>query len=226
MNNVSATILTCNTAFLGQAVLAAQKGGAASLHVDITDGKYCGNYSFGPKTIADLKEVVDIPVEVHFELYDPQYYIDIMAEAGADIITIQSDSCPAPIRTLQRIRALGKQAGLGFSPACGLEMLPYLAPHIDHLILLAVEPGFGGQKLQESIYQKIRDAREILAKAGADDVVISVDGGLRDENVEKLLRCGVNRLIVGSAVFSHNRITEEEIQEGIQFYKNHPAWNA
>ncbi len=219
MHKVAATILTCNNAFLGQAVLAAQRGGADQLHVDIIDGRYASNFSFGPKTISDLKEVVDIPIEVHFELYDPQYYIDMFAEAGADMMTIQMDGCACPIQAVSRVKRLGKQVGVGLKPTERVESIEYIAHHLDYLIMMSVEPGFGGQKLEESIYTKISAAKKMFAEQGLA-IPIYIDGSVNKETAPKLLACGADVLIVGSSVFSSNKITDEEIEAGIQHFKN------
>lgn len=219
MHKVAATILTCNNAFLGQAVLAAQRGGADQLHVDIIDGKYASNFSFGPKTIADLKEVVHIPIEVHFELYDPQYYIDMFAQAGADMITVQTDGCACPIQAVKRIKSLGLKAGMGLKPTERVESIEYIAHHLDYLIMMSVEPGFGGQTLEESIYSKIREAKKMFERQGLD-IPIYVDGSVNRQTAPKLLESGADVLIIGSSVFSSNSVTDEEIEQGIRYYRS------
>ena len=219
MHKVAATILNCNNAFLGQAVLAAQRGGADQLHVDIIDGKDASNFSFGPKTIADLKEVVHIPIEVHFELYDPQLYIDMFAQAGADMITVQMDGCACPIQAVRRVKDLGLKAGIGLKPTERVESIEYIAHHLDYLIMMSVEPGFGGQKLEESIYAKIRLAKKMLLEQGLD-IPIYIDGSVNKETAPKLLKSGADVLIVGSSVFSGNNITDQQIEKGIRYYRS------
>jgi len=219
MSKVAASILTCNLAYLGADVLAAQAGGADYLHVDIIDGKYAGNYSFGPKTVQDLKAVADIPIEVHLELFDPQHYVGLFADAGADMITIQRDSCNCLIRALKMIRSYGKQAGLAFSPADGVGDIKYLLPHIDYIVLLSVEPGFGGQKMEESIYEKLAELKAILREYGRD-IPVFVDGGVNRETAPKLVEAGADVLIVGSAVFPPGSdSTGAEIGERVQWFK-------
>jgi ribulose-phosphate 3-epimerase len=219
MHKIAASILTCHNAYLGQAVLAAQKGGADQLHVDIIEGKYANNFSFGPKTVSDLKEIVDIPIDVHFELYDPQLYIDTFAQAGADMIAIQLDGCACPIQALKKIKDYGLKAGMGLKPNQHVEELEYVAHHLDYVILMSVEPGFGGQKFEEAVYGKIRKAKQMFRELGLD-IPIYIDGGVNAERVPKLLECGADVLITGSSIFSHNGITEQEIVEKVQMLKN------
>lgn len=219
MNKVSASILTCNFAQLGQDVLAAQKGGAHSLHVDIVDGIYADNFSVGPKTVADLKEVVSIPIHVHFELFEPIRYIDMFADAGADSIAIQMDSCACPIRSLNLIRNRGMQTGLGIAPKERVEQAEYLMDYLDYIILMTVEPGFGGQKFGEFIYEKIHETKALMEKLGLD-LPIYVDGGVSEATAKKLLREGADVLICGSSVFYSNEATPEEIEQRVSYFKD------
>ena len=218
MHKVAATILTCNNAFLGQAVLAAQRGGADQLHVDIIDGKYASNFSFGPKTIADLKEVVHIPIEVHFELYDPQYYIDMFAQAGADMITVHVEACKHLHRTIQVIKSYGVKAGVVLNPATSLSAAEEILSEVDMVLLMSVNPGFGGQKYIDTVTDKVRRLRRMISERNLD-VDIEVDGGVTLDNVEMLIHAGANIFVAGSAVYKGS--VEDNVKGFLEVFKKY-----
>ena len=167
MAKVSASILSCDQLYLGQQVLEAQRAGANLLHVDVMDGVYVENLTFGPQLVRELKAAVSIPVSVHLELLQPERYLRMFADAGADLLTFQLDACPNPIHFLKEIRAAGMKAGVGIGPAYGVEQLKYLLHHMDWLILMSVEPGYGGQRFEKSVFEKLRRARELMEEVAA-----------------------------------------------------------
>lgn len=204
---VSISVLGCDQTRIGEQVLLAQGAGADYIHVDVMDGVYVENLSFGPALVADLKRISNVPVSVHLELLHPERYLSMFAKAGADVLTFQMDACPNPIHFIQEIKKTGMKAGVGIGPSYGVEKLKYLLHHIDWLILMSVEPGYGGQRFEESIYEKLEQMKKLMAETGYQ-IPVSVDGGVNEINGKKLVETGADILIAGSYVFGSGQIEE------------------
>lgn len=207
MAKVSASILACDHTRIGEQVAEAERAGADIIHVDVMDGVYVENLSFGPQIVVDLKKMTDLPISVHFELLRPETYLPMFLKAGADYITFQLDTCRNPIHMLREIRRGGAKAGLGIGPAYCVENLPYLLEHIDGLILMSVEPGYGGQPFEEAVYEKVRRVRKLM-EIREIQVPISVDGGVNEKRGRRLIEAGADILVAGTAIFQEGSVAE------------------
>ena len=207
MTRISASILACNFAYLADEVRKAEDAGVHSIHIDIMDGRYVENITFGPQLITDLKAITSLPMEVHLEMFEPDRYLDMFAKAGSDRLVVQRDCCSNPIRTMNRIRELGMEAGIAVNPADDVSLLTYLLNYIDFIIIMSVEPGFGGQNFEESSIEKIRKLKQIMFDQGLN-IPIAVDGGINVNIAERLRLEGVDILVVGSGLFKTKNLSE------------------
>jgi ribulose-phosphate 3-epimerase len=199
--------------------VAANDAGVDFVHIDVVDGAYCGNFSFGPKTVSDLKRLSKAPVEAHLEMYDPQCYLDIFFEAGPDMVTIQSDSSACVLRTLEAIKRKGINAGIGFNSSVTIDQIKYYIAHADYVVLLCVEPGFGGQAMNPCIYEKVRAVRDFVDREGIATQIF-IDGGVNEETGAALLECGADVLIVGSGIFTGDDILRDDIVANVRRFKS------
>jgi ribulose-phosphate 3-epimerase len=210
---ISPSLLSADMGGLRRCALEAQKGGADSLHIDLMDGHYCHNFSFGISLVQVLKEDIDLPLVVHLEIDNPDEFIDDFAASGSDAIIVQEDTCANLPRTIESIRSKGVKAGVGINPDRGFERIeasPWVLEQIDLLLVLAGYPGFGGQRLSPVAFEKAERAFKLRKESGAD-FDIGVDGGVNRKTVPGLVRSGVNYLIAGSAVFGSPHIANNVI---------------
>jgi ribulose-phosphate 3-epimerase len=198
---LSPSILSADFMRLGEEVAMLERGGADFLHVDIMDGNFVPNITIGPPVVAALRKVTSLPLDCHLMIADPDRYLEDFARAGATYITVHVEACLHLHRTIQRIRQLGCRPGVTLNPATSLSTLEEILPYVDLVLLMSVEPGFGGQSFIPSLYRRATKLREMLNEAGREDCLIEADGGVKLENIGEVFASGVDVVVSGSGVF-------------------------
>ncbi|MDW8104408.1 MAG: ribulose-phosphate 3-epimerase [Armatimonadota bacterium] len=217
---IAPSLLSADFANLGQAARAAREAGAELLHFDVMDGVFVPNITFGPQTVQALRHHSDALFDVHLMIVQPERYIEQFARAGADIITVQAEACVHLQRTLAQIREFGARAGVALNPATPLSAIEYVIPDIDLLLVMTVNPGFGGQQFIPEMLRKIARARAMLDEAGSD-AWLEVDGGINGQTTPLVVRAGARVLVAGTSVFGH----PEGVRAGVEELRQ-AAWEA
>ncbi|MBR2257697.1 MAG: ribulose-phosphate 3-epimerase [Blautia sp.] len=194
------SILSADFRKLGEEVSSAANAGAQYIHIDVMDGMFVPSISFGMPVIRSIRPVTDAVFDVHLMVQDPERYVEEFARLGADLITVHAEATKHLDRTLQQIHSLGKKTGVALNPATPLSVLDHVLYQTDMVLLMTVNPGFGGQKYIEPMTEKIRTLRERLLREGRE-IDIEVDGGINEQTARIVLEAGANVLVMGSAVF-------------------------
>ncbi len=197
---IAPSILSADFAALGAAVAAAEAGGADLIHVDVMDGHFVPNLTIGPPVVAALHRVTGLPLDVHLMITDPDRYIDRFADAGAAAISVHVETTPHLHRTLGHVRSRGVRAGVVLNPATAVSTLSEVAGEVDFVLVMSVDPGFGGQTLIPGSVAKIARVRRLLDEAG-NRAPVEVDGGVDRGNAARLVEAGAEILVAGAAVF-------------------------
>lgn len=197
---IAPSILASDFGRLADEVRAAEAAGADYIHIDVMDGRFVPNITVGPVVVAALRKVTRLPLDVHLMIVEPDHFVPEFAAAGADILTVHLEASLHLHRTVQLIRSLGKRAGVSLNPHTGIEGLNVILPELAMVLLMTVNPGFGGQKFIEAVVPKISALRGEIERRGLD-VDIEVDGGIVAETAATTVAAGANVLVAGSAVF-------------------------
>ncbi len=198
---IAPSILAADFFRLGEEVQAVIDAGADWIHIDVMDGQFVPNITMGPLVVKALRTRVSVPLDVHLMIDSPERYIDAFAEAGANRITVHAEATPHVHRALQSIRQNGLMAGLALNPSTSLDLLNYLCDDVDLVLVMTINPGFGGQKLIPRMVRKVREAREFLVGQGLSHVHVQVDGGVDAQTAPTLTAAGADVLVAGTAIF-------------------------
>ena len=195
------SILTADFAALGEAVRALERGGADLVHVDVMDGHFVPNITVGPLVVRALRRVTDLPLDVHLMISEPDRYVDAFAEAGASMISVHVEVLPHLHRTIEHVRSLRVQAGVVLNPSTPVGAIEEIAADVDYVLVMSVNPGFGGQRFIPRSLDKVRAVRALLDRAGSR-APVEIDGGIDHTNIARVVEAGVEIVVAGNAIFS------------------------
>lgn len=195
------SILSADFRNLGQQIAEVDQAGADRIHVDVMDGRFVPNITIGPLVVEAARRSTKLPLDVHLMIVEPERYLEDFAKAGADILLVQQEACPHLHRTIQQIKSLGKQAGVVLNPSTPLNTLEEILPDVDQILIMSVNPGFGGQSFIESSVDKVRRLKRMLEERRLT-TPIEIDGGIDASTAPRVVAAGATLLVAGSAVYS------------------------
>ena len=206
------SILSADFARLGEQVAEATKAGAYYIHIDVMDGHFVPNITIGAPVVASLRSWTHLPLDVHLMIEQPERYISHFVDSGADIITVHVEACPHLHRTIQVIKELGVKAGVALNPASSLSMLDEIMPQVDLILIMSIDPGFGGQAFLPETLEKINRLRRMLDSRKVD-AELEVDGGITINNAASIVKAGGRVLVVGTSVFNAKGGVSQALQK-------------
>jgi ribulose-phosphate 3-epimerase len=198
---IAPSILSADFSALGEAIAAAERGGADLIHVDVMDGHFVPNITIGPPVIRSIKKVAKVPLDVHLMITDPDRYLEAFADAGAAMISVHAEVLPHLHRTVHAIKALGARAGVVLNPSTPVTALEQIAGDVDFVLVMSVNPGFGGQSFIPRSETKVREVRAALDRAGNQAAPVEIDGGIDMRTAPLVVAAGARILVAGHAIF-------------------------
>ena len=199
---IAASLLAADFAALGQDIAAVERGGAQLLHVDVMDGHFVPNLSMGPPVVSAIRRVAHVPLDVHLMIDNPDVYVRPFVDAGASRVTVHVEVLPHLHRSITFIKSLGIKAGAVLNPSTPVSALEEIAGDVDFILVMSVNPGFGGQKFIPRSLRKVSAIRELLDRAGNSAAPIEIDGGIDISNIARAVDAGVEIVVAGSAIFN------------------------
>ncbi len=207
MVKIAPSILSADFSRLGEEIVAAERAGADLIHVDVMDGQFVPNITIGPLVVKAAKKVASVPLDVHLMIVDPDTYVKEFADSGADIITVHAEACVHLHRSIQNIKECGVKAAVSLNPATPLSDIEIVLPYVDMVLIMSVNPGFGGQQFIPEAIEKIKTLKEMI-KAKNLHVEIEVDGGVKVDNVAEVHKAGADIVVMGSAFYKSKDYAE------------------
>ncbi|MEC1455229.1 ribulose-phosphate 3-epimerase [Bacillus haynesii] len=199
---VAPSILSADFARLGEEIRDVEQGGADFIHIDVMDGHFVPNLTIGPLVVEAVRPITELPLDVHLMIEAPDRYIPAFAKAGADILSVHVEACPHLHRTIQLVKEQGVKAGVVLNPHTPVQQIQHVLEDLDLVLLMTVNPGFGGQSFISSVLPKIRQVKEMAEQKGLGDLLIEVDGGVNKNTARQCIEAGANLLVAGSAVYN------------------------
>jgi len=207
MGKIAPSILSADFTRLGEEIKAVEEAGADYIHIDVMDGHFVPNITVGPMIVKAARKATDLPLDVHLMIESPEMYIDDFVKVGSDLITVHVETVTHLHRILEVMRNAGVKAGAALNPATSLSSIEYVLRHLDMVVLMTVNPGFGGQSFIPEVLPKISELKKIIAQKGIE-VDIEVDGGINVKNIAQAAQAGANVFVAGNAVFSSQNYAE------------------
>jgi ribulose-phosphate 3-epimerase len=202
---IAPSLLACDLSRLGEEIRAVEKAGADLLHLDVMDGHFVPNLTMGIPVLESIRKVTKLPIDAHLMVENADKFIDDFKKAGCDWLSVHVEACPHIHRTLHRIKELGMKAGVAINPGTSLATLDGVLSEIDYVLVMSVNPGFGGQKFISQSFERLKQLKQ---KIGSHNVAIQIDGGIKKDNAAEVIRAGAEILVVGTGLFGQKDYAE------------------